>query len=178
MDISTIVNIVLCILSFVLAVTSVVTVVITLRQNHKMIENSTRPYVVVYSATTNFQSPDYYICVKNFGQSGTIITDFSCDYDLGKFSYSKEHIPFEHLVSTFIAPRQSFLCNINPSELFKDPNPLTFSIKYVTDKKTYSDTFVLNIEADQDLIKTRAATENKELRTISYALQDIAEKML
>lgn len=66
MDISIIVNIALCVLSFVLAVISVVTVVITLRQNHKMIDNSTRPYVIVYSSVTNFQSPGYYLCVKSF----------------------------------------------------------------------------------------------------------------
>ena len=45
MDISVIVNIALCILSFILAVISVVTVVVTLRQNSKMIENATRPYI-------------------------------------------------------------------------------------------------------------------------------------
>ena len=38
MDTSTIVNIILCVLSFILAAISVVTVVITLRQNNKMIE--------------------------------------------------------------------------------------------------------------------------------------------
>ena len=42
MDVSTIVNIILCVLSFILAAISVVTVVITLRQNNKMIEESTR----------------------------------------------------------------------------------------------------------------------------------------
>ena len=39
MDLSTKVNIVLSVLSFILAVISIVTVVITLRQNNKMIEN-------------------------------------------------------------------------------------------------------------------------------------------
>ena len=45
MDVSTIVNIILCVLSFILAAISVVTVVITLRQNNKMIEESTRPFI-------------------------------------------------------------------------------------------------------------------------------------
>ena len=49
MDISTIVNIILCVLSFILAAISVVTVVITLRQNNKMIEESTRPVISVYT---------------------------------------------------------------------------------------------------------------------------------
>ena len=45
MDLATKVNIALCILSFILAAISVVTVVITLRQNNKMISESTRPPV-------------------------------------------------------------------------------------------------------------------------------------
>ena len=51
MDVSTIVNIVLCVLSFILAVISVVTVVITLRQNNRMIEESTRPFISAVSYT-------------------------------------------------------------------------------------------------------------------------------
>lgn len=178
MDASTIVNIVLCILSFILAVISVITVVITLRQNYKMIDNSTRPYVVVYSAVTNFQNPDYYICVKNFGQSGAIITKFSCDIDLKKYSYNKKIIPFQHLPNTFIAPGQSFICNINPIELFKEPHPLTFDIEYKSNGKQYTNNFTINIQADADLIHTRASTKDKELRIISYTLQDIAERLL
>lgn len=49
MDVATIVNIILCVLSFILAVISVVTVVITLRQNNKMIEESTRPVISIYT---------------------------------------------------------------------------------------------------------------------------------
>ena len=48
MDISTIVNIILCVLSFLLAVISVVTVIITLKQNSKMIEESSRAVISIY----------------------------------------------------------------------------------------------------------------------------------
>ena len=43
-----IINLILCILSFLLAAISVVTVILTLKQNNKMLEASVRPYVVVY----------------------------------------------------------------------------------------------------------------------------------
>lgn len=177
MDAATIVNVILCVLSFILAAISVVTVIITLRQNHKMIENSTRPYVIVYSSVTDFQNPEYYICVKNFGQSGATITSFSCDCDLKEYSYG-EKIPFEHLPNTFIAPGQSFICNIDSYKLFKDPHLLTFTIEYIANNKKYPDTFVINPQADGDLIHTRACTKDSELSIISYTLQTIAEKML
>ena len=88
MDVSIIINIVLSILSFVLAVISVITVVITLKQNNKMIENSTRPYIVIYGRYTNFQDPTYYLVVKNMGQTGASISGFSCDIDLAQYAYS------------------------------------------------------------------------------------------
>ena len=87
MEISDIINIILCILSFLLAVISVVTVILTLKQNNKMIENSTRPYIVIYSKITNFQNQLYYLIIKNMGQTGAEIVNFKCDTDLSKFSY-------------------------------------------------------------------------------------------
>ena len=56
MTVSDWINLSLSILSFILAVISVVTVVITLRQNHKMIEESNRPYITVYGDETNFST--------------------------------------------------------------------------------------------------------------------------
>ena len=73
MDVATIVNIILCILSFILAVISVVTVVITLRQNNKMIEESTRPVISIYTDEINAGNPFFYLIVKNFGKSPAYI---------------------------------------------------------------------------------------------------------
>lgn len=56
MDLSTKVNIVLSVLSFILAVISIVTVVITLRQNNKMIENSSRLMYVFILITYNAEN--------------------------------------------------------------------------------------------------------------------------
>lgn len=50
------VNLSLAKLSFILAVISVVTVVITLRQNKKMIESNSRPYITIYGDMTNFSN--------------------------------------------------------------------------------------------------------------------------
>ena len=78
------INAVLCVLSFILAVISVITVIITLKQNNKMIENSTRPYIAIYSNVTYFQDTKFYIILKNFGQSGAMIESFTCNIDLFK----------------------------------------------------------------------------------------------
>ena len=64
MDTATKVNIILSILSFILALISIITVVITLRQNHTMIENATRPYLCIYGQSINPGSPEFYLVIK------------------------------------------------------------------------------------------------------------------
>lgn len=178
MDISIVVNIVLCILSFILAAISVVTVVITLRQNHKMIENSTRPYVAIYSRVTNFQEPFYYLVLKNFGQSKAKITGFTCNVNLKEFSKNLNYVPFQHIISTEIMPHQSFVCALDRLKLCGHVNTLSFNISYISGTKKYSENFCINVESDIDLLSPRAATPEKELRNISFALQDLVEKIM
>lgn len=166
------------ILSTLVSLIAIVISVLTLRQNNKMIEDSTRPYIVMYTGTTNFQSPSYYLIMKNFGQTGAYITSFRCDYDLAKCSYNDKRAPFSNIENTFLVPGQSYSCSINPLKLFEDPRPIKIDLSYKAGAKEYNDTFILNVEADPGMIHSRAATKDKELKIISYTLQDIAEKML
>ena len=166
------------VLSTLASLIAIIISILTLRQNSKMFEESTRPYIVMYTGTTNFQSPNYYLILKNFGQTGAYITNFNCDYDLSYCSYNDKHAPFSHIENTFVAPGQSYTCNIDPLKLFENPRPIKIDISYKAGSKTYNDTFILNVEADPGMIHSRAATNSKELKIISYTLQDIAEKML
>lgn len=179
MNISDYINLILCILSFILAVISVVTVVITLKQNSKMIENSTRPYLVIYSRVTNFQDPMYYIILKNFGQTGAKIENFECNLDLLDFSYSSEHRPFEHINNTYISPGQSIISNIDALKLSKENiKDITFNISYSSGVKKYTEKYTVNYLSDTDHVQSRASTKDKELKIISYTLQDLVEKLL
>ena len=179
MEISDIINIVLCILSFILAAISVVTVVITLKQNSKMIENSTRPYIVIYGRVTNFQNPAYYLVVKNMGQTGAEITEFDCDIDLSKYSYSTEITPLGHMKGTFLAPGKSIITNINSIKLSEENiDDILFNITYNSGVKTYKEQYKVHYRANRDNIQARASTKDKELKIISYTLQDLVEKLL
>lgn len=164
--------------SSLLSVIAIVISVATLLQNSRMIKESTRPYVTVYSNTTYFQSIFYYLIVKNFGQSGATITNFTCDYDLKHCAISFERAPFEHIVGTYLSPGQSLMCCIDSKKLCSERETLTFSISYSCGKQCFNEVITLNCSADADLVKNRASTKDKELKIISYALQDIAEKML
>lgn len=181
MQISDWINTALCILSLILAIISVITVVITLRQNAKMMESSTRPYISIYGAVTNFQDVMFYIVIRNFGQSAATITLFNIDFDLSQFIYNNNARPFEHIVGTTLAPNQSLQYPINHLKLFKSVGnhcEMHFNIAYKSANKSYTDASIVNLSAYTDFSIMRANTKDSELKIISYTLQDIAERIL
>lgn len=108
MDTATIVNIILCVLSFILAVISVVTVVITLRQNNKMIEESARPVISIYTDEINAGNPFFYLIVKNFGKSPAYITKFEYDFDFkGCYKTRNDKDYLKGLNNAVLVPGQS-----------------------------------------------------------------------
>lgn len=70
------------------------------------------------------------------------------------------------------------ITNLNKSSLFDEERIFKFDIEYVLDKDRYNDHVEIVLKSYSDLIQTRAATTGKELKIISYALQDLLEKNL
>jgi hypothetical protein len=177
MDIATIVNIILCILSFILALISVVTVVITLRQNNKMIEESTRPVISIYTDEINAGNPFFYIVVKNFGKSPAYITKFEYDFDFKgcyKIRNNKDYL--KGLNNAVLAPGQSRICTLDYAKINKE---VTFTLEYHSGtKKRYLEKFTIDLKAGVSMPYGKVDTEGKELRSISYALQEILQKNL
>lgn len=88
--------------------------IFTLRQNSKMIEESSRPYIGIYGLSTYINGLlTTHIIVKNFGQSVAHIDSFSCGYDLSKLSKGDGSSPFNHLEGSSLVPGQSYRCVID-----------------------------------------------------------------
>lgn len=177
MDVATTVNIALCILSFVLAAISVITVVITLRQNNKMIEESTRPTISVYTDEINAGNPFFYLIVKNFGKSTAYITKFEYDFDFtGCYKIKNDKDYLKGLNNAVLAPGQSRICTLDYAKINKE---VTFTLEYHSEaNRVYSDKFTIDLKAGVSMPYGKVATEGKELRTISYALQEMLQKNL
>lgn len=178
MSVDTKVNMVLCILSFILAVISVITVIVTLRQNSKMIESSSRPYLSIYVSHIYCTDCLNYLVLKNFGNSSASITYFHCNVDLSPGTYDESHTPFEHIVGQSICPGEKIAIPLQLSKICKITNTLSFSIKYSSCKKCYFDNISLNLKSLSDYPIMIANPEGRELEAISRSLQDICEKML
>lgn len=176
---SNLISLIGIIVSSIISVISIIIAILTLKQNSKMIEESTRPYISIYSETTYFESTDYYLIIKNFGSSGAKITKFSSEIDLLECSLDNSHRPFENIENTFLAPNQSLKCNLDAYKMHKKKiGSLEFHIEYQSGRKKYSDDFSINLAVEYNLIKSRSSTENHELKIISFTLQDLVEKLL
>ena len=147
MDISIVVNIILSILSFLLAAISVVTVVITLRQNNKMLESDSRPYVVAYLVYQ--EAPSHiYLCIKNFGKTSAIVKSLKIEPE---FSLHKKTTN-ELMNGTMLAPSQQlhFLVSVEDKDKIMHDNVFQFSvaIEYqdCCTNKIYNESYKMNME--------------------------------
>lgn len=173
------INVVLCILSFILAGISVVTVVITLKQNNKMIESSTRAYIAVSGQSINVQSGEFLLVVKNYGNSSAIIEGITFDISLKPYMYALNIEPFSAITNTTLCPNQNIVCNLNPVKMGEDKiKTITCTVTYISNGKKYIEQQIINFEALCKNVVTKASTEGKELKIISYALQEMLKKNL
>ncbi len=173
------INLSLSILSFLLTTISVITVVITLKHNNKMIESSNRPYIVVSGQTVNFQSPEFMIIIKNYGKSGATINQLKFDISLKKYMYALDIEPFQYISNSCLAPNQNLVCNLNPVLMGNDNiEIINCNIVYSYNGKTYNEDYIINYKALCKNISTKASTKDKEMKIISYALQEMVKKNL
>lgn len=168
-------------------ITSVVAIIIsikTLKQNSKMIEESTRPYITMYYDYTDFGEVFEFLVIKNFGQTSAVITDFKCDFDLKLISDSEGikkagTTVFQHIKGTSLAPGQALKSYIDAKSipLKEMPDFITFTIEYCTENKKYVENIDISLYSLCDTPSVRFNAKNHD-KAISYALQDIAGRML
>ncbi len=151
----------------------------TLKQNSRMIEESTRPYVVIYSKTIYIQDTEFFIVIKNMGQSGAIIENVACDIKLADYIYLSSKNPLDKVSNTFLAPNQSVYFQLDSVKLGKcKEKQLNFEIEYRTDKRTYKEKCPVNFELSSSILHIRSNVENKEMRGIYFAMQELIEQNL
>lgn len=150
----------------------------TLKQNNKMIEESTRPYISIYGQTiVTGERPSFYIVVRNSGNSPAIISKLSYDFDFTE-CYGIKHNSRDFLKSLIDCPilnGQSKICNL---EFDKVNRPVTFNIDYMTyDGKTYHESYTVDLKGGTGLLKGKSKS-NDNLLNISYTLQEFVQRNL
>lgn len=179
MDALTISTIIYGALALLLSAISIIITIITIRQNSRMLEASTRPYISIYFDYSNLGEPIGYFIVKNFGQSSGQIISLSYNDVVTQQStkYCNVTAVFDGLVNNSIAPNQKFFV---PIPLQNSPDGIcTFDVSYRSSKKTYTEHFEIVVKQLGKLSKSRIVNHQyKEYKLISYPLQEIAERLM
>lgn len=178
MTISDLIQLLLLIATVIGTISSIIISVKTLKQNSKMIEESTKPCILIYKDVININSPIEYLVIKNFGSSGGYINKIS--YNKSKFeniSYDhlKEKQPFKYFEKSFLAPGQNFKVPIKTID--SNVKFITLKIEYSYLNKTYSETFKINLEQEKGMAYLKHHQPSNELKVISSAIQETINRV-
>lgn len=172
---SDIIQIIGIVISFFTSILAIVISVKTLQQNSKMIEDSSRPYIGIYGSGVYIQNSNYYLIVKNFGNSSATIHSFTYDFDIAKFTFRNPNSsePFQFIEGSTIMPGQAFYSLIDFNKAHNLTRLVNFHIVYSSGCHTYEDDICLNLSANIGNFVTHSTKKDDELSVISETLQEM-----
>ena len=155
-------------------ITSIVAIVIsikTLKQNSRMIEESTRPVIGIYS---KYSDGMLYIIIKNFGNSSCVIDNVETDMDITEEESQTIHgNPYLKAKGATLPPNGKMICPLISYKL--KTRKFNFYIQYHSSSHKYEERIFLNCDADNPFPDTHSPAKgvDKSLEKISRTLQDI-----
>lgn len=160
---------------FISLMTSIVAIIIslkTLKQNSKMIEDSTRPNIGVYLASTYIKNVSCYLVVKNFGQSSAFIESFTYDFDLTSTDDTPDYDPFVNIEGSTLMPLQTNKCVIDLNKILEQTHEINFHVKYRSSTHEYQDNICVKLDSRIGNFVNHNISKNQEMAIISETLQD------
>lgn len=151
----------------------------TLKDSSKMIEESTRPNIIIYKDVIEINSPTEYLVIRNNGNSTAHITSISFDekrLDKLTRSYSEATKAFKYLNNSYLAPNQFYKIPI----ITKDSNleEITFELQYSGDVNSYTKEIVVNLKQDYGIYSVKQHSSNQNyLKNISNATQELIKRI-
>lgn len=163
--------------SSLISIIAIIISIASLMQNSKMIEESTRPNLQIYSVYLNSMA---YIIIKNFGQSSCTIDSLTCDHKFSRdetFDELGENI-FSNLSGAIMTPGFAIRCPLISYKVTK--KMLHFEIKYHSTTKRYQDHFDFSIFSNSPYSDTHPSGNNDTtyLKNISRDLHDLIKLKL
>lgn len=162
-------------------ITSIIAIAIsvkTLKQNSKMIEESTRPSIQIYPVHTGYFS---YIIIKNFGQSSAYIDEVFCDHKFSQEETLNDNIGeniFDLISGAILTPGYSIKCPLIAHKV--SSIQFSFTIRYHSNCKNYEESFHFNCHSNSPFadLYPSGKTETDHLKNISKELRDLVKLRL
>ena len=136
------------IIPILISVISIIIAAFSCYQNHKNMQLSIRPYVVLYLVSTKNAT---YIKIKNFGKTAALVTEFSTDVNIEQYKINiGRAFPYVGLSDIVIAPNASKVAIIDNKYLNANH---WIDVTFKNDKgKQYKYHLILNTYQDFALV--------------------------
>lgn len=161
-------------------ITSIVAIAIsylTLHQNNKMIEESTRPNIQIYPVYLNGV---VYIIIKNFGASTATIDEVKCSHNFTKAEYFGDinGNEFGKLYGAIFCPGYSLRCPLAGHSVANET--YNFQVSYHSSQKKYFSEFSFNPYSNAPFADAYPSGNNSEkhLSNIANELRDLVKMKL
>lgn len=138
--------------------------------SRKMVEETTRPILSIYTEHTNTGSLTFYLVIKNFGKSQAFIDKIDDYGEIGKLEgYFVDAYGdlLSDLCNSTLAPDQSRIIALNFSAL--EGKTIKYDLYYHSTTSSYKESCVLSITAG--VKSPRVKSDGDILREISYTLK-------
>ena len=163
--------------SLISSLVAIIISIVSLRQNNKMREDSTRPNIQIYPV---FLNNILYIVIRNFGNSEAIIDDLKCNHKFNRDEYftNSNGNDFAKLVGSSICQGYSLRCPLASyavaDELYE------FKIKYHSSTHKYEGTFSFNPTKSIPFADSypSANSAEQDLHNLSRSLHDMVKLKL
>lgn len=165
------------IVSIIVSIVSISIAIATLRQNNKMIEESTRPNIQIYPVYLNGL---LYIIIKNFGSSEAIIDEVICNHKFTEEEYFGDinGNDFDKLCGAIFCPGHALRCPLAAHSVKNET--YSFKVSYHSFRKKYYSEFAFNPYSNAPFADTypSGTSVEKHLENIANELRDIVKMKL
>lgn len=167
------------ILSIVAIVISVIAVVKTSIDNNKILEESSRAYVSIYTEALITNRNYFYIVFRNFGNSNANIQSLEIDEKTRRMIKIRGIDRFDYLNGSNLAPGQSITHIIVTDNKDYDHNHISkFIITYTSGRKEYSDMFAFNLSAHTRMPSVGVSDGDRSKQFLELYQDEIRKKLL
>ena len=160
--------------SLTASVVAIIISILALRQNSKMIEDSTRPNIQIYPV---YLDHIFYIVIRNFGNSEAIIDELKCYHKFNEAEYFNDpnNDDFAKLNGSSFCPGYSLRCPL-ASYAVEDAD-YQFKIKYHSTTHKYEGSFSFNPAKSTPFADNYASKKSpdEDLHNISKSLENIVK---
>ena len=165
-------------LSAVAIIISVVAVVKTSKDNNRILEETSRAYVSIYTEAIIANSKSFYLVFRNFGHTNAVMQEIDVDDKTREMIKVGNKDFLGYIAKSTIAPGQSITHVVTTYDKDFDKEHVSkFKISYLSGGKKYEDVFEFSLGMNTRMPSVSISDKNFEEQFLELYQDDIRKRL-